>query len=152
MSFKLPLGTREYFQRIDNARESEPKFDYLFDKYYLCLMIGLDKRRLGLPEDLESADFVLAYPQAYEGYADIIAGLLIDAELERNAISLHDQGAVESVVVNLLDPLSPTRLGADGHDLLNLYAAAGFSLIRASVYAPDELSNFLIAYANYWQL
>jgi hypothetical protein len=122
----------------------------MFDAYYCCLMAGLDARTVGSPEDLESDVFVNGYPDDFKGQADIIAGLLLDAELDRKGIEAEDKASIEREMVKLVDPTSLTRLNGEGNKLLNLYAAAGFALIQDKMMPPATVEEFLIAYHGYW--
>lgn len=149
MSFVLPQGARAFFKLAEAPRDSKTKF-IMFDQYYCCLMAGLDARKLGAPEDSESEEFVKGYPDDYKHQADLIAGLLIDAELDRKGIQSEDRASIEREIVTLLDPTSPTRLSAEGNALLNRYAAEGFKLIHDQMLAPANLEDFLVAYHTYW--
>jgi hypothetical protein len=122
----------------------------MFDAYYCCLMAGLGARTVGLPEDLEADVFVNGYPDDFKGQADIIAGLLLDAELDRKGIQPEDRASIEREMVKLVDPTSPTRLNGEGNKLLNLYAAAGFALIQEKMMPPATIEEFLIAYHGFW--
>jgi len=150
MSFVFPRNARGYFRAVDEGRAGAPRFDSMFDEYYLCLMLGLDARRLGSDEDLESEKFYDTYPKEFQSQADIIAGLLIDAELDRQGINSEDRASIEREMVRLLDPQSPVKLSDDGIRLLNQYAAAGFKMIRDQIIAPHSLEDFLIAYHGVW--
>ena len=81
MSFVISQAGRTFFRGII----APPKF-LMFDAYYCCLMAGLDARKIGSAEDLDSDPFLNGYPDDFKGQADIIAGLLIDAELDRQDI------------------------------------------------------------------
>lgn len=150
MSFVFPKGARGYFKAVDDLRSGLPKFDSMFDKYYLCAMVGLDARRLAGDEDLEGDKFVDGYPGEYQAQADLIAGLLIDAELDRQRISPEDRGSIEREMIRLLNPQATTKLSDEGMRLLNRYAASGFKLIRERVLQPHTLEDFLIAYHTLW--
>lgn len=151
MSFIMPTGARDFFKLIESRREA-PKFDSMFDYYYLCLMIGLDSRLLASEDsDLESAEFVKAYPADYHAQADLVAGLLIDAELDRKGINPEDRESIEQEMLRLLDLQSATRLSDEGMRLLNRYAAEGFKLLRDRVLQPQNLEDFLVAYQSFWQ-
>jgi hypothetical protein len=149
VSFVFPKGAREFFEAVSKQREGPTKF-IMFDQYYCCLMAGLDLRRIGDDADVEGEVFLNAYPEDYRGQADIIAGLLIDAELDRRGIAQEDRTSIEREIVRLLNPTSATRLSEEGNKLLNLYAAAGFKLIQARIMRPSGLAEFIVAYHDYW--
>lgn len=146
MSFFFPKGARGYFKLIDTLPTGRPKFGLMFDKFYLCLIVGLDARELGLEDELEDDRFIEGYPNEYQNQAELIAGLLIDAEMDRRRISSEDRVSIERLMIDLLDPQSGTRLSAEGLKLLNRYAAHGFSMIRDRIAQPDTLENFLVGY------
>jgi hypothetical protein len=145
MSFHMPKGARDYFGLIDALPAGRPKFGLMFDPFYLCLMVGLDARKLGKEEDLTER-FIEGYPDQYHNQRELIAGLLIDAELDRQAISLGDSAAIQGLMIELLDPQSSTSVSAEGLKRLNLYAVHGFDLVRERIARPDTLENFLVAY------
>lgn len=149
MSFVFPKSARDFFRSIDKQREGPTKF-IMFDQYYCCLMVGLDTRRIGTEDDLEGEVFLNAYPEDYRSQADIVAGLLIDSELERKGVASEDRASIEREMVRLLNPTSPTRLSEDGNNLLNLYAAEGFKLIQERIMPPAGLEEFLVAYHGFW--
>lgn len=149
MSFIFPKGARDFFKGIDKQREGGHKF-IMFDQYYCCLLAGVESRRIGSEEDLEGEPFINAYPEDYRSQADIIAGLLIDAELDRKAIASEDKASIEQEMVRLLNPTSPTRLSEEGNRLLNLYAAEGFRLVHDRMMPPASIEEFLVAYHGFW--
>jgi hypothetical protein len=150
MSFVAPKGLLEFFKGVGHGRSDGTQFATQFDKYYLCLLAGLDVRRLGQPTELESDEFIRAYPQDYSAQADILAGLLIDAELDRQAISATDRESVQQEMLRLLDHNSPTRLSDTGAQLLNRYAAGGLAILRDRLPSPQSLADFLSAYVQLW--
>jgi hypothetical protein len=140
----------EFFKGVPHAKGDGTQFATQFDKYYLCLLLGLDKRRLGQPADLETDEFVRAYPQDFAAQAEMIAGLLIDAELDRQAIGTSDRESIQQVMLRLLDHNSPTGLSEVGSQLLNQYAAGGLSMLRDALPSPQSLPDFLYAYVQIW--
>lgn len=150
MAFQLPKESRDYFKYLLKRSDGGSRFDTLFDEYYLCLMVGLDRKTLGKPDDLEADKFIERYPSDYQSQADIIAGLLISAELHRKAIEKNDRSSIEKEMLRLLDHQSPTRLSEEGLSTLNLYAGAGFRLIREEITTPQNLEEFLVLYHDLW--
>ena len=149
MSFLMPHGGRAFIKHILAPGDGAKKF-LMFDLYYCCLMAGLDARKLGAKEDLESEVFLNGYPEDYKSQADIVAGLLIDAELDRKAIEPENKTSIEREMTKLVDPTSLTRLSVSGNDLLNLYAAHGFKLLQDYMMSPASLEEFLVAYHGFW--
>lgn len=143
MGFKLPKEAREYFKYID---QRENKFKTIFDKYYLCLMVGFCEEKLGKPEEFESADFLESYPQAYADKAPLITGLLINSEMNRQGISSEDRISVEGLILYLIDNNSSTKLSEKSIELLNSYAAAGMNKIKDKITQTSDLETFLVHY------
>lgn len=149
MGFKLPKYARKYFNLIDRRVDGGVKFKTLFDQYYLCLMVGLNKGNLGLLEKMEKDRFVEYYPDLYEGVSELIIGLLVDAEMERRAIEPQDKKRIENLILEIIDQNSVTKLSETGMDLLNRYAVSGMDLIRDNIPKTSELETFLIHYYNF---
>jgi len=150
MSFRLPIKARAFFKLIMGFHDSSATRFLMFDAYYAGLMIGLDARKLGNEVEVESDIFLGEYPDAYASQSDIIAGLLIDAELERKAIDLTDRESIEDEVIKLLDPASATRLSNEGNRLLDLYAAYGMQQIIDKMVQPPTVEDFLVGYRTFW--
>ncbi|MEA3051905.1 MAG: hypothetical protein QOG72_808 [Sphingomonadales bacterium] len=149
MSFVMPKAARGFFRTITERTVSGSRY-IMFDTYYVCLLLGLDARRLGPGDELEGDRFLDNYPEDYKAQADYIAGLLIDAELERNSIDLCNKASVEGQMVLLLDPSNPTGLSATGSERLNRYAVGGFARIEEEMIAPAKLEDLLVRYAAIW--
>jgi hypothetical protein len=150
MAFQLPKDSREYFKHLLRRSDRGACFDALFDVYYFCVMVGLDKKKLGNDSDLETDKFVEGYISDYQNQADIIAGLLINAELCRKGIEKDDRNSIEQEMLRILDHRSPTRLSEEGMRSLNQYAAAGFRFIREELVPPQNLEEFLVLYHGIW--
>lgn len=149
MSFKHHKLASAFFQKL--MPSGPGRFDTQFDAYYYCLMCGLDRRRLGDEADV-GEEFVKDYVQTYQPYSDLIAGLLVDAELVRINIPLDDVKSVEKRMVDLLEPVSTSKLKPEGLALLNRYAAGGFEIISDAFAAPPQsLEDFYITYQALWR-
>lgn len=159
MSFVLPVNLRTFFGfegARPFARSSGPKREtttrfLMFDAYYCCLLLGLDERRLGDEAHLEADKFIDGYPETFKGQAELIAGLLVDAELGRLEIGPDDRDDIEREMVRLLDLTSATRLSPAGDHLLNRYAVSGFDRLRDAMLPPDNLEDFLVGYHALWK-
>ncbi|WP_180896539.1 hypothetical protein [Priestia megaterium] len=143
MGFKLPKEARNYFKLMD---QKDNKFKIIFDKYYLCLMVGLCNEELGKQDEYESADFLEGYPQSYADKSPLITGLLINAEMDRQGINSEDRISVEGLILQLIDNDSSTKLSEKGMELLNRYAAGGMNTIREGIPKTSELETFLVHY------
>lgn len=158
MSFVLPLNVRDFFGfegQKSFTRSTEPRRDaasrfLMFDAYYCCVLLGLDSRKLGDESKLEPDKFIDGYPEAFKGQAELMAGLLVDAELGRLQVPRDDRGRIEEEMVRLLDLTSATRLSEEGDKLLNRYAVNGFERLRDAMIQPDTLEEFLVGYHALW--
>ena len=150
MPFQLPKESRDYFKHLLKRSDGGARFDTLFDQYYFCLMVGLNRKGLAADSDIEPDKFVEGYPSDYQNQADVIAGLLINAELSRKSIEKDDRSSIEQEMLRILDQNSPTRLSEEGMRLLNLYAATGFKVIREGITPPQNLEEFLVLYHGLW--
>lgn len=150
MSFVMPKAARPFFKLI--TERTQPGVRYImFDTYYVCLMLGLKDRKLGPIDELEGDRFIEGYPEDYKPQADFIAGLLIDAELDRKKIDLANKSSVEKEMILLLDPSSSTGVSTTGLELLNRYAVGGFSRIEEAMLAPAKLEDLLVKYGDLWR-
>lgn len=147
MNFTMPKGSSVFFGSMSGAGLEAW---LMFDSWYVCMLRGIHARKLGDVKFLEDRDFIREYPSEYKGKADYIAGLLIDAELERASIAVSDRASVEAVMIELLDPSRATGLSPDGVRLLNRYAVTGFEEMRDAMENPASRDDFLIAYADLW--
>lgn len=150
MSFHLPSDARRFFGPLLKTHDAGATRFLMFDAYYACLMIGLDARQLGSESELEGEVFTVEYPEAYVPHSDVIAGLLIDAELQRKGIDATDRASVEDEMIKLLNPASATRLSAAGNRLLDLYAAYGTRQILDRMFSPATVEDFLVGYRAFW--
>ena len=158
MSFTLPANARNFFgfegprafARSQTAKRDTSARFLLFDAFYCCMLLGLDQAKLGDESRLEPANFIIGYPEPYKGQAELIAGLLVDAEIRRLEIQPDDRDDIERQMVHLLDLSSPSRLSIDGDDLLNRYAVAGFDRLMAAMTECDNLEDFLVGYHRIW--
>lgn len=146
MAFKLPKDAKFYFKQIDNQNEEHAKFKTLFDKYYFCLMLGLYKRELGSEDEISKEVFVTNFIEDYKDKANIIIGLLIDAELERKGIRLEERSSVQKVILDLIDENAVTKLNPTAIEQLNKYAAGGMSIIREEIPITSDIELFLSQY------
>jgi len=158
MSFILPVNVRGFFgfegqrafARSRTARRDASVRFLMFDAFYCCMLLGLDQARLGDESRLEATNFIDGYPEAYKGQAELIAGLLVDAEIRRLEIQPDDRDDIERQMVHLLDLSSPSRLSIDGDQLLNRYAVAGFDRLKVAMTECDNLDDFLVGYHRIW--
>jgi len=144
MSFRLSRRARAYFTQIDDHSKTGT-FDSVWDKYYLCLMVGFKERKLG-EEPPQEDIFINEFIQDYRDQRfQIISGLVL-AEAKRQGIPLDDEIKLRDLMLELLDHLSVTALTDDGHKLMNRYAEGGFQIIQERIPDPSEFDAFLRGY------
>ena len=146
MNFTLPAKARGFFKTVT---ERTPRY-LMFDSWYLCALVGLRDRTLGPLDELEGAFFIDSYPEDFRAQGDFIAGLLIDAELDRNDIPVDDKASVEREMVLLLDPSRSTGLSEKGVELLNRYAVGGFAKLDEAMLPPANVEDLMVSYAELW--
>lgn len=153
MSFKMVKEAERYYKMVDERRDGGAKYKFKFDFYYLCLMAGLNFRTRGdsqQKEELQKAEpFVNYYIELYRDKADLIAGLLIDAEMDRKGIEPEDKNGIQKLMLTLIDHMSNTKLSTAGIELLNLYSVGGFNLLKDAIPATSELEVFLVRYHQF---
>ncbi len=143
MSFRLSQEAREYFKRIDD-RSKSGTFRLLWDKYYLCLMAGLRRGKLGKEPPTEQ-EFVDYFIDEYKDQRSEIVSLFIAVEIARRGIP-PEEPEIRKLMLELLDPDSPTGLTDEGHRFMNEYAAGGFEIIREEIPQPMEFDVFMKKY------
>jgi hypothetical protein len=140
MNFTMPGKARQFFRTVT---ERTPKY-LMFDSWYLC------ERTLGAKDELEDEYFIDHYPEDFKAQADFLAGLLIDAELDRNWIDVDDKASVEREMILLLDPSRTTGLSESGVEILNRYAVGGFARLEDAMLPPANVEDLLVKYAELW--
>ena len=143
MGFVLSEMGREYYEEIDKRKDGGRKFDYIFDIYYLGLLVGFSLSRLGNESDLENEDFIKNYPGNYDNISNIISGLLIDAEMRRRDIKKEDRNSIEKLIVELISKRA-LGLSDEGMNKLNLYSAGGMNYIKDHIPKTEKLEIFLV--------
>lgn len=147
MNFTLPKKAKTFFKTVGEQRS--PRW-LMFDSWYICMLAGVEARTLGSKDELEDDYFIDSYPEAFRPQGDFIAGLLIDAELDRKGINVDDKASVEREMILLLDPSRSTGLSETGVELLNRYAVAGFAKLDEAMLPPANVEELLVRYAKMW--
>lgn len=143
MAFKLRSEVDDWFSKIFNAKDSPltTKFDY----YYLCLMMGLAKRKAATLSG--GTELVRSFINDYRPVQNLIIGLLIAAEAQLQGVDLTNRAAIKKLLALYVSPEASVGLTADGFQRVNDYANGGFNAI-VSVYpeAPWVPADFLLWY------
>lgn len=143
MAFILSNNGRNYYESINNRKDGGKKFDYMFDIYYIGLLVGFSIIKLGDESDLEDEEFVKNYPGNYESISKLISGLLINAEMKRRDIQKKDRNSIERLIVDLISKKA-LGLSEEGMNLLNLYSAGGMNYIKDNIPLTDKLETFIV--------
>lgn len=147
MDFRLRRDTQEWFKNISGQKPMET----MFDQYYLCLMLGLASGRTSPPTKRcpDCSDLVDAFVSAYRPYQRLIIGLLLIAELGMYGISVAEKEDVQRILLELVDPNTPTNLTDKGMEKLNEYASGGFDYLSESLESrPYHVEEFLKNYVG----
>lgn len=147
MSFRLSSEARKYFHDIEE-RSTTGQFDWLWDKYYLAAMAGINARqRVPLDEEPpQEQEFETGVIEAYSDQRYELYSAMIVAEVEREAIPWTEKQEIRDLMLDLLDSTSHTNLTDYGASVLNCYAEQGYRLIWNQISAPPELDEFLKSY------
>ena len=145
MPFRIVDDARKFFRHLE--RDSEyVKLETIFDQYYLCLMLGLVRAKLGSEND-EGTEFVQEFPADYHERRYEIIGLLIATELDRKGVPEEDRLGMESLVMKYVSHQSVTSLSSAGLSLLNRYARGGYEILSDHFKDPPRgLHTFLVEY------
>ena len=144
MTFRLSKDARQYFLKIEE-RSTTGKFDTLWDKYYLCLMAGFSRIKLG-KETSASDEIMPTFIQDYSPQRYQIISLLIATEIKRLGIQNDDKENIKQLMLSLLDHTTITNLNDEGHKIMNRYTEGGFEIIREEIPQPYEFDVFMRKY------
>lgn len=142
--FRLRKDAEDWFKHIGDRAPFKTKFD----RYYLCLMVGLAARRPSNPTEggVQAPEFVQRFVEDYRGYELLVLGLLLRAELARLGFSLDERDEVRTTLAELVEPQG---LSAAAIAKLNEYASGGFEvLLERYGAAPYSAEEFLPRYAT----
>lgn len=145
MGFKMSQACKRYYNKFEGSQHG--KFKVQFDFYYLCLMAGFQSQAIS--ECKGGEEFVAEFPGIYIPQRRQITGLLIATEITRNKIDITNRKRLESVMLSLVKPDTPTKLSPQGERLMDEYAEKGFTLIAEKI--PDPPTNFDTFLTNYYE-
>lgn len=132
MHFKISKDAQKFFSDIMNpdgshGTDNKNKFQFQFDVYYCCAMIGM--AAIQLDEDTSKLkDLTENYPKPYIDCRAQIAGLLVATEAKRQGIDVRSPKIEEMMLRYLSD--NETMLSDEGIKTLNAYALSGYQLIH----------------------
>ena len=131
-SFKLSKTAKDWFAPA--FKDSRP-MSTEFDKYYLCLLIGL-KHRERAPLDGDSTAFIDKWISDYAGIKELLLGLLLTSDLESMGIGVDEKEDVQDRCSKLFTQNDMTLLTSEGMNSLDRIAHGGFKLLAESF--PDN--------------
>ena len=144
MSFKLHVDADSWFSHIENKGMVKSKFD----KWYLCLLVGLLSKE-STSEDINKEAFIQSFIQDYQGQKYQIIGYFLSTIMSDNVIDLDNKNELENETAKYLNADSETRLSSEGHERLNEYAAQGFNIIRNEISdIPRDHYQFALNYCT----
>ena len=132
MPFRLREDAERWFSALDGKEPTRHKFDL----YYFCAMAGLASGRTSDVAGLHAREIIDEFIQDYQPAQRLLIGLLVDAEVRRSGINLHEREAVRAVFRRLVTPESKTQLTEEGMRCMNAYASGGYDFLAESRDAP----------------
>ncbi len=128
-----------------HAADNKNKFEYQFDVYYCCALIGMAAIHID-NDTSDLSELTATYPKPYVDCKAQIAGLLVASEAKRQEIDVHSP-KLEAMMIRYLSD-NDTMLSDEGIKTLNAYALGGYRLIREFplVEKPTSREEFLDAF------
>ncbi|MBE9226202.1 hypothetical protein IQ264_12275 [Phormidium sp. LEGE 05292] len=144
MNFQLRKDAKKWFKDIST------NYPLDFDLYYLCLMAGFASRRRNTEIHSDDvASLVENFPGQFRSRGRLLVGLLINTELSRLGINLHERDSVYRRVAKWVDPNSPSYMSNEGVKLMNQYAHGGFDALREYFgNCPPSVETFIRKYSR----
>lgn len=142
----LGPNARLYFSELEK-NSSSGKFKILLQKYWLCAYVGLlaDKKESREENDKWVNDY---FPAPLKSNQHLIRASAFFRYAERLGYTANDEDELLQGMKDFFDDDKGTKLGDDGLDTLDEYAAGGFAIIRSKIPEPNDLSMFLVDYVN----
>lgn len=132
--FKLSKDAKDWFAPA--FKESRP-MSTEFDKYYLCLLIGL-KNKERAKFDGDSTGFIDKWISDYAGIKELLLGLLLASELDSMGIGVDEKEAVQKVCRDMFTQNDMTLLTQKGMNVLDRIAHGGFKILAESFPENDR--------------
>ncbi len=125
MVFDMSESAKNYVKSV-NTYSTSGQIDQ-WDLYYYCALIGMRHLRL-CDDDVRLDEFSKTYTKAYFRSRNLIAGLLVDAELRRTG-----QDVTKDNISHMFSQYLCTSdlvLNSEGIKRLNRYAQGGFEYLN----------------------
>jgi hypothetical protein len=126
--FRLSSDAQKWFAP---AFADEGPLHVEFDKYYLCLLIGIKTRRRD-QLDSSATGFIEYWISDYQGVRELMLGLILKAELDNRGIQTAERDAVQATCKRIFTHDDQTQLTADGMKVANSIAHGGFKTLEES--------------------
>lgn len=127
-SFRMPDDMQSWF--APSFSDGGP-LKTEFDKYYLCLLIGLHTKRRA-PITPNAKGFIDYWITDYQGVREQLLGLVLRDELEARGIAVTERDAVQKACQQLFTHDDPTQLTPKGMETVNSIAYGGFKALEES--------------------
>ena len=145
---QMMLGpkARMYFSDLEKSSDSG-KFRILLQKYWLCAFVGLlaDEKKPREENDKWVNDY---FPEPLKSNQHLIRASAFFRYADRLGYSAEDEDDLLQGMKDFFEDDTRTKLGDDGLDTLDQYAAGGFELINSRIPEPSDLAMFLVDYVN----
>ena len=132
--FRMAADTQKWFAP---AFADDGPLTTEFDKYYLCLLIGLQSTRREVL-DANAKGFIEYWISDYQGVRELMLGLILKAELDSHGIQVTERDAVQQTCKRLFTHEDETQLTGEGMNVANAISYGGFKTLEESW--PDNSS------------
>lgn len=142
----LGPNARLYFNELEKNSNSG-KFKILLQKYWLCAYVGMIADKKASREDNDK--WVMDYfPEPLKSNQHLIRASAFFRYADRLGYTSDDEEDLLKGMKVFFNDENRTKLGNDGLDTLDEYAAGGFEIINKRIPEPNDLSTFLVDYVN----
>jgi hypothetical protein len=137
---------RTYFSELEKT-SSSGKFRILLQKYWLCAFVGLlaDKKASREENDKWVNDY---FPEPLKSNQHLIRASAFFRFADRLEYTADDEDDLLEGMKFFFDDEKLAKLGEDGLDTLDEFAAGGFEIINNKIPEPNDLALFLVDYVN----
>ena len=139
-------NARLYFKELEK-NSSSGKFKILLQKYWLCAYVGMLADEKASRE--ENDKWVTPnFPEPLKSNQHLIRASAFFRYADRLGYTSDDEDDLLQGMKDFFDDENRSKLGDEGLDTLDEYAAGGFEIIKKRIPEPNDLSTFLVDYVN----
>ena len=124
MKFSIPYESKNWFSEA----RTKDILDIEFDILYLCLVVGLAKRKRRTLDDIDLHEITDKFPARYQPQEKIIISLFLATELSARGITMTEKRMVHDEIAKLVSTVPP-YLSPEGMRRFHEYVVAGFETI-----------------------